>query len=185
MNVVKTDFEGLLVIDPEKFGDARGYFLESWNKRKFDEAVGYCVNFVQDNHSKSNSFILRGLHIQVGNEQGKLVRVSSGAVLDVVVDLRKNSSTFGQFFSIVLSESNCKQLWIPKGFAHGFLTLEDNTHFQYKCDNFYDPNCEVSLKWDDADINIPWTSYLLGREPILSQKDSSGISFKDYELNFV
>ncbi|TNZ35346.1 dTDP-4-dehydrorhamnose 3,5-epimerase, partial [Vibrio parahaemolyticus] len=127
MKVITTEIEGLLVVEPKVFGDSRGFFLESWNKLKFDEATGMEVSFVQDNHSKSESGTLRGLHIQTKNAQGKLVRVVKGAVYDVAVDLRKDSKTYGKWFGLILSAENKKQLWIPKGFAHGFLALEDDT----------------------------------------------------------
>lgn len=185
MNLENTKFAGLLVIHPTVFGDERGFFLESWNQKKFNELVGESVHFVQDNHSMSHKNILRGLHIQVGNEQGKLVRVARGSVLDVVVDLRESSKTFGQYYSIILSEYNKKQMWIPKGFAHGFLTLEDNTNFLYKCDNLYDPSSEVSLSWNDDSLSINWDDYLKGNEPILSKKDSEGISLKQFEERFL
>lgn len=182
MKIIETGISDLVVIEPTVFGDERGFFLESWNNNKFRNKVGN-VTFVQDNHSKSDKNVLRGLHIQTRNSQAKLVRVVSGSVLDVAVDLRKGSKTFGQHFSVTLTEQNKKQLFIPKGFAHGFLTLETNTEFLYKCDNYYDPSSELSLLWNDPDIGVDWGKGF-GEVPVLSSKDSNGITFADYIKNY-
>ncbi|WP_318435492.1 dTDP-4-dehydrorhamnose 3,5-epimerase [Photobacterium leiognathi] len=179
MKVLKTDIEGLFVIEPKVFGDDRGFFLESWNEKKFNDAVGKEIKFVQDNHSKSNKGVLRGLHLQLVNPQAKLVRVVSGSVIDVVVDLRKDSITFGKSFAIEISDTNKKQLFIPKGFAHGFLTLEDNTEFLYKCDEYYDPKSEISILWNDEEISIDWEKYYSGKY-LLSEKDKLGMTLVEY-----
>ncbi|MCD9490695.1 dTDP-4-dehydrorhamnose 3,5-epimerase [Photobacterium phosphoreum] len=180
MNVTFTSINDLFILEPSIFGDERGFFLESWNENKFNSLISNNIHFVQDNHSKSKKNIIRGLHYQSGKPQGKLVRVVSGAVFDVAVDLRSDSVTFGQWFGIVLSAKNKKQLWIPRGFAHGFYTLEDNTEFVYKCDEYYDPSVEISIDWSDIDLNIKWPllSELL---PILSEKDLSAISFSQFK----
>jgi dTDP-4-dehydrorhamnose 3,5-epimerase len=179
VKIVKTKLDGVLVIEPDVYGDDRGFFLESWNQEKFNEAVGFKVNFVQDNHSKSQKGILRGLHFQSKNVQSKLVRVVNGAVFDVVVDLRKNSSTYGDWFGIEISALNKKQLWIPKGIAHGFLSLESDTEFLYKCDAYYSPEFEYSLSWNDKEINIDWPDLSTSELPVLSNKDMEGLSFKE------
>lgn len=180
MKVITTEIEGLLVVEPKVFGDSRGFFLESWNKLKFDEATGMEVSFVQDNHSKSESGTLRGLHIQTKNAQGKLVRVVKGAVYDVAVDLRKDSKTYGKWFGLILSAENKKQLWIPKGFAHGFLALEDDTEFLYKCDGYYDPLYEVSIDWSDKALAIDWGQFESFKTLKLSDKDSKGIGLSEF-----
>jgi dTDP-4-dehydrorhamnose 3,5-epimerase len=177
-----TPIEGLKVLEPRVFGDERGFFLESWNQNVFDTLLERKVKFVQDNHSKSQKGTLRGLHIQVVNPQSKLVRVVRGSVLDVAVDLRKGSPTFGKHYSILLSESNKRQLWIPKGFAHGFIALEDDTEFLYKCDDFYDPRSEVSLLWNDSSLNIDWGVHQVS---IISSKDCNGLSLEEYKKNYV
>ncbi|EKO3967574.1 dTDP-4-dehydrorhamnose 3,5-epimerase [Vibrio fluvialis] len=177
MNITKTFIDGLFVIEPLVFGDSRGFFLESWNEDKFNEAVGRSIKFVQDNHSKSQKGILRGLHFQSENTQGKLVRVIRGSVFDVAVDLRSGSKTYGKWFGVELSEKNKKQMWIPKGFAHGFLALEDGTEFLYKCDDYYTPKHEYSLAWNDSDLAINWPLIDDGNNYILSDKDKKGISF--------
>lgn len=182
MNVIATEIEGLLVLEPKVFGDSRGFFLESWNQRYFNEAIGQNVNFVQDNHSKSESGTLRGLHIQTKNPQGKLVRVVRGGVYDVAVDLRKGSKSYGEWFGQVLTAENKKQLWIPKGFAHGFLALEDSTEFLYKCDDFYDPEHEVSINWNDACLSIDWDKFESFKSLKISNKDSRGISLADFSI---
>jgi len=182
MKVSDTNLNGVLIVEPAVFGDDRGFFTESWNKDKFNGLIGYDVNFVQDNHSKSQKGILRGLHFQAKHAQSKLVRVVSGSVYDVVVDLRENSATFGKWFGIVLSAENKKQLWIPKGFAHGFVSLEEDTEFLYKCDEFYFPEFEYSLKWDDKSINIDWSIISEFESIILSAKDKDGLSFNDVKL---
>ncbi|OKA70449.1 dTDP-4-dehydrorhamnose 3,5-epimerase [Vibrio parahaemolyticus] len=180
MKVITNEIEGLLVVEPKVFGDSRGFFLESWNKLKFDEATGMEVSFVQDNHSKSESGTLRGLHIQTKNAQGKLVRVVKGAVYDVAVDLRKDSKTYGKWFGLILSAENKKQLWIPKGFAHGFLALEDDTEILYKCDGYYDPLYEVSIDWNDKALAIDWGQFESFKTLKLSDKDSKGIGLSEF-----
>ncbi|HDY7922011.1 TPA: dTDP-4-dehydrorhamnose 3,5-epimerase [Vibrio vulnificus] len=173
MKVLKTPIEDLLIIEPRVFGDERGFFMESWNQHTFDSAVGKEVSFVQDNHSKSAKGVLRGLHFQSQQMQSKLVRVIRGAVLDVAVDLRPASTTFGKYFAVELSAKNKKQLWIPKGFAHGFLTLKEDTEFLYKCDDFYNPSHEHTLRWDDEKVGVSWPE--LGTEFIISKKDQEGL----------
>ncbi|WP_230279977.1 dTDP-4-dehydrorhamnose 3,5-epimerase [Croceicoccus sp. Ery15] len=169
MNIVETRLPGVLIIEPRVFGDERGFFMESWNKARFAEA-GLDIDFVQDNHSRSSRGVLRGMHFQNPGPQGKLVRVVSGAVYDVAVDLRRSSETFGQWVGVELSAANHRMLWVPEGFAHGFLTLEDGTDFLYKCRGAYDPSAEHSLAWDDPDVGIEWP--LDGIEPIVSAKDA-------------
>jgi dTDP-4-dehydrorhamnose 3,5-epimerase len=176
MRIETTLIEGLVIIEPKAFGDERGYFLESWNERTF-AAAGLSLDFVQDNHSRSARGVLRGMHFQSPNAQGKLVRVSAGAVFDAVVDLRRASPTRGRWFGVELSSANKRMLWVPAGFAHGFLTLEDDTDFLYKCTSFYEPQNEHCLLWNDPDIAIDWP--LGGIEPILSDKDRAGTRFSD------
>ena len=180
MEVIKTSIEGLLVIKPRIFGDDRGYFFESWSKQSFAK-VGLTLDFVQDNESLSSKGVLRGLHFQdPPYEQGKLVRVTKGRVLDVAVDIRKESQTYGQHFAIELSEENKMLLWIPLGFAHGFITLEDDTIFTYKCTEVYNAASEGSLLWNDADLNIDWSI----DTPLVSDKDLLAGSFKNFESQF-
>ena len=168
-NFIKTNIKDLYIIEPKVFGDDRGYFMESYNKNDFFEA-GLTMNFVQDNESKSKKGVLRGLHFQTKNTQGKLVRVTKGEVFDVAVDLRKNSPTFGMWEGIVLSDQNKKQFYVPEGFAHGFLVLSDEAVFNYKCTNFYSPEYDCGLLWNDKEVNIDWP--LEGIEEILlSDKD--------------
>jgi dTDP-4-dehydrorhamnose 3,5-epimerase len=175
MNYIATNLNGLYVIEPKVFGDHRGYFLESFRQDLFDK-LETNLKFVQDNQSKSAKNILRGLHFQrAPKSQGKLVQVIKGAVLDVVVDIRKESSTFGQHFSIELNEKNKKLLWIPPGFAHGFLTLEDETIFSYKCTDYYAPELEGSIRWNDETLNIQWGIDI----PILSEKDKNAPLFSN------
>ena len=176
MIVEKTFIEGLLILKPKVFEDARGYFFESFNQRLLEE-VGVKENFVQDNQSLSQKGVLRGMHFQKEPyAQGKLVRVIKGAVLDVVIDIRKDSSTYGKYFSIELTEQNKSMFWIPIGFAHGFLTLTDNTIFHYKCNNYYNKESEGSIAWNDKDIDINWKI----ENPILSVKDNECVFFKDF-----
>jgi dTDP-4-dehydrorhamnose 3,5-epimerase len=178
MEVTKTPIEGLLIIKPRIFKDDRGYFFESYNKEGFDK-VGIDVDFVQDNQSQSQKGTLRGLHFQAPPyDQGKLVRVIKGSVLDVAVDIRKNSPTFGQYYSIELSAENQLQFWIPPGFAHGFLALEEDTIFVYKCTNTYHKTSEGGIIWNDPDININWNSSHI--EPIISEKDAILPRLKDF-----
>jgi dTDP-4-dehydrorhamnose 3,5-epimerase len=181
MNVVKTKLEGLYLVEPKVFEDARGYFLESYNKQSFKQN-GIDVNFVQDNQSLSCKGTLRGLHFQKPPyAQAKLVRAITGLILDVVVDIRKNSSTYGKYFSIVLSGENKRMLYIPEGFAHGFLALEDNSLIQYKCSNLYNKESEGGLIWNDPDINIDWG---IDYEPIISDKDKDNVYLKNFNSSF-
>lgn len=171
MKVIACDIEGPLIIEPRVFGDERGFFLETWNARTFAEA-GLDLTFVQDNHSHSQKGVLRGIHLQNPGPQGKLVRVIRGAVFDAVVDLRRASPTFGKWTGVHLSAQNKRMLWVPEGFAHGFLTLEDGTDFLYKCTTPYAPEHEICLAWDDPDVGIDWP--LDGNEPLLSGRDRAG-----------
>ena len=176
MKVTPLSIPDVLLIEPQVFGDDRGFFYESFNQNKFEEAIGKKINFVQDNHSKSVKGVLRGLHYQLTPKaQGKLVRVIQGEVFDVAVDLRQSSPTFGQWVGEILSGDNKKQLWIPKGFAHGFLTLSDTTEFLYKTTDFYSPEHEQSILWDDKTIGIDWPM----QEISLSSKDSAAVTFKE------
>ncbi|MGL4433065.1 MAG: dTDP-4-dehydrorhamnose 3,5-epimerase [Plesiomonas shigelloides] len=174
MNVIKTAIPDVLIFEPKVFGDERGYFFESFNHKLFEEAVGHSVSFVQDNHSKSKKRILRGLHYQTENIQGKLVRVVSGEVFDVAVDIRKNSPTFGKWIGVYLSAENKRQLWLPKGFAHGFYVTSEEAEFVYKCTDYYNPNAECSIVWDDVTLAIAWPT---SEEPLLSNKDKAGLTF--------
>lgn len=179
---VETGIKDLIVIEPTVFGDNRGFFMESYSKKDFF-AIGMDVEFVQDNHSKSKKGVLRGLHFQTQHVQGKLVRVTAGAVLDVAVDLRKDSPTFGKHFLIELSADNKKMFYIPPGFAHGFLTLEDNTEFQYKCTDYYAPEFDSGVLWNDSEIGIDWNfeKYGLSAEAILlSDKDKQQQTLKEF-----
>ncbi|MDW2056798.1 dTDP-4-dehydrorhamnose 3,5-epimerase [Vibrio sp. 506] len=169
MKVIDTKIPDVKIIEPKVFGDERGFFMETWNQKRFEELVtGKPTTFVQDNHSKSKKGILRGLHYQTENTQGKLVRVVSGEVFDVAVDIRKNSPTFGQWVGVYLSAENKRQLWVPEGFAHGFYVTSDEAEFVYKCTDYYNPQVEQSILWDDKDININWP---LDTKPQLSEKD--------------
>ncbi len=170
MNVIRTAIPDVLILEPKVFGDARGFFMESWSQKVFNEAVGYDVSFVQDNHSRSARGVLRGLHYQLDpHAQGKLVRCTQGAVFDVAVDMRKSSPTFGQWVGVELSGENHRQFWIPPGFAHGFVVLSETADFLYKTTNLYAPQAEGSVRWDDPTIGIQWPD--LGSEPLLSGKD--------------
>lgn len=170
MNIIRTDVDGVLIVEPKVFGDSRGYFMEVFSERDFRAATGLDVHFVQDNESMSSKGVLRGLHFQKAPySQSKLVRVVSGSVQDVAVDLRAGSPTFGKYVSVVLSGENRRMFYIPEGFAHGFLVLEDNTVFQYKCGAFYEPSSEGSVRWDDPDIGVEWMH--TERELLLSYKD--------------
>ena len=183
MKSIETGIKNLLIIEPKVFEDSRGFFMESYNYNTFKE-LGIENIFVQDNISKSSKGVLRGLHLQKDEyAQTKLVYVLRGAVLDVTVDLRKNSETFGKYVAVELNEKNKKMLFIPKGFAHGFLTLEDDTGFVYKCDNFYNPTSEVGLIWNELELNIDWNlkKYNMKEEElIISEKDKKNITFKEY-----
>jgi len=169
MNVIETAIPDVKIIEPKVFGDERGFFFESFNGKRFNQAVGRPVEFVQDNHSKSCKGVLRGLHYQIQQPQGKLVRVIAGEVFDVAVDIRKSSPTFGQWVGVVLSADNKKQLWVPEGFAHGFVTLSDTAEFLYKTTDYYAPEFERSIIWDDPTIGIQWPIH---GAPSLSGKDA-------------
>ena len=173
--------EGPLLITPQVFGDARGFFYESWNQRRFDQAVGHPIAFSQDNHSRSSRGVLRGLHYQLEPEpQGKLVRCPLGAVWDVAVDLRRSSPTFGQWVGAELSGENHRQLWVPVGFAHGFLTLSDHAEVLYKASGFWSKTCERSLRWNDPEVGIAWPlDRLAGVTPLLTDKDAAAPTFAE------
>ena len=174
MKVMQTALADAVIIEPQVFGDDRGFFMESWNRSAFQK-VGLDLDFVQDNHSCSAAGVLRGLHYQLPNPQGKLVRVTHGEVYDVIVDLRQSSPSFGKHEGFLLSAKNKRMLWVPPGFAHGFLTLNDDTHFLYKCTAPYDPSAEHSIVWDDPDLSIDWPETT--SPPELSEKDRNGLSF--------
>jgi dTDP-4-dehydrorhamnose 3,5-epimerase len=175
MNVIDTEIPDVKIIEPKVFGDERGFFFESFNQKVFEAAIGRKVEFVQDNHSKSVKGVLRGLHYQLPPmEQGKLVRVVQGEVFDVAVDIRKSSPTFGKWVGVNLSAENKRQLWIPEGFAHAFLTLSETAEFLYKTTNFYSPEHEKTIIWDDFDLSIKWP---IDKTPNLSKKDLLGIPF--------
>ena len=176
MNVIQTIIPDVIIFEPKVFGDDRGFFYESFNQKAFFDAAGLDINFVQDNHSKSAKDVLRGLHYQIEQAQGKLVRVCQGEVFDVAVDLRVASPTFGQWEGTILSAENKRQMWVPPGFAHGFLVLSNTAEFLYKTTDFYAPQHECCLKWDDPSIAIVWP---LDGSPILSAKDNMGLSLQD------
>jgi dTDP-4-dehydrorhamnose 3,5-epimerase len=177
MKVIDTTIPDVKIIEPAVFGDERGFFMETWNQRTFEELVtGKETRFVQDNHSKSKQGILRGLHYQTENTQGKLVRVVAGEVFDVAVDIRKDSSTFGKWVGIYLSAENKRQLWVPEGFAHGFYVTSEEAEFVYKCTDYYNPQYEKSINWNDKTIDIDWP--LNGSTPLLSNKDIDACSFE-------
>ncbi len=175
MKVIDTEIPDVKIIEPVIFGDDRGFFMETWQQKKFCELVGQ-RNFVQDNHSKSSKNILRGLHYQTQNPQGKLVRVVSGEVFDVAVDMRRSSATFGHWTGVMLSADNKRQLWIPEGFAHGFYVLSESAEFVYKCTDYYNPQSEHSLLWNDKSVGIRWP-LVDGLTPVLSAKDREGKTF--------
>ncbi|EGM78172.1 dTDP-4-dehydrorhamnose 3,5-epimerase [Rheinheimera sp. A13L] len=180
MNIIDTSIPDVKIIEPKVFGDERGFFFESFNLLKFEDAIGRKVNFVQDNHSKSSKNVLRGLHYQLDPcAQGKLVRCVQGEVFDVAVDIRKSSATFGRWVGVHLSAENKKQLWIPEGFAHGFLTLSDSAEFLYKTTNYYSPDSDRGILWNDSDIGIEWP---LTVSPLLSEKDDKAKRLKDADL---
>ncbi|WP_120511428.1 dTDP-4-dehydrorhamnose 3,5-epimerase [Photobacterium salinisoli] len=173
MKVIETNIPDVKIIEPAVFGDDRGFFMETWQQKKFEELVtGKPCTFVQDNHSKSKKGILRGLHYQTENTQGKLVRVISGEVFDVAVDIRKDSPTFGQWVGVYLSADNKRQLWVPEGFAHGFYVTSDEAEFVYKCTDYYNPKFEQSIIWNDPSIAIEWP---VSDSVILSDKDENGM----------
>ncbi|AFY77359.1 dTDP-4-dehydrorhamnose 3,5-epimerase [Pleurocapsa sp. PCC 7327] len=175
MNIIPTEIPEVLILEPRVFGDERGFFYESYNEREFAEKTGVTAHFVQDNHSRSLKNVLRGLHYQIQQPQGKLVRVVVGEVFDVAVDLRKTSPTFGRWVGCLLSAENKRQFWIPEGFAHGFLVLSEVAEFLYKTTNYYAPQYERTLLWNDPDLAIDWR---LKTEPILSTKDKAGKPLK-------
>ncbi len=178
MKAIATTLPEVLVIEPQVFGDARGFFFESFNQRKFTEITGVAASFVQDNHSLSGRNVLRGLHYQIRQPQGKLVRVIAGEVFDVAVDLRRTSPTFGRWAGELLSGANKRQLWIPPGFAHGFVVLSETAEFLYKTTDYWAPQYERCLRWDDARVAIDWP---LADTPILADKDARGLSFDEAE----
>ncbi len=179
--VTTTPIEGVLILEPKVFGDARGFFFESFNARDFAQATGLVRNFVQDNHSKSSQGVLRGLHFQVQHPQGKLVRVTQGSVFDVAVDIRRDSKTFGQWFGLELSADNKRQLWVPEGLAHGFLVTSESAEFLYKTTDYYQPEHERSLLWNDPAIGIDWPLHLLSAPPLLAAKDSQATLLSDLD----
>jgi dTDP-4-dehydrorhamnose 3,5-epimerase len=171
MKIIRTDIPDVLIIEPKVFGDTRGFFFESFNQRQFEQLTGFAPNFVQDNHSRSARGVLRGLHYQIHQPQGKLVRVIAGEVFDVCIDMRRSSPTFGKSVYATLSADNHRQLWIPPGFAHGFLVTSESADFVYKTTDYYAPEHERSVLWNDAALAIPWP---LQGEPLLSAKDKAG-----------
>ena len=175
MEVIQTEIPDVKIVKPKVYGDERGFFLETFEQKRYQEMLGISLNFVQDNHSQSQKNVLRGLHFQKENPQGKLVRVVRGEVFDVAVDIRKDSSTYGKWVGVILSEDNKSQLWIPPGLAHGFLVLSDIADFEYKCTNYYDPNSERCLLWNDPTVNINWPI----STPILSEKDKLGKTLQE------
>lgn len=180
MEIQDTPIKGLMIIKPNVFDDNRGYFYESWNKELF-QILGNDIDFVQDNQSLSQKDVLRGLHFQKPPyEQGKLVHVIKGSVMDISLDIRKNSPTYGHHFSVILSDENKKLLWVPPGFAHGFVALESDTIFTYKCTNFYNKDAEGTLLWNDSDLNINWGV----EDPIISEKDAKAESFRNFTTKF-
>ncbi len=179
MKVVKTAIPDVLILEPKVFGDDRGFFFESFNQQTFQKLTGVKANFVQDNHSKSAANVLRGLHYQIEQAQGKLVRVTAGEVFDVAVDIRRQSATFGKWVGVLLSAENKRQLWIPPGFAHGFVVLKDNTEFLYKTTDYYAPQYERCIRWDDPAIGIEWP---MTQAPILSGKDQLGLALSQAEV---
>lgn len=180
MKIIPTAIPEVLVLEPKVFGDARGFFFESFNQRAFDEATGTAHQFVQDNHSRSSQGVLRGLHYQVQQPQGKLVRVARGSVFDVAVDIRRGSATFGRWVGVELSEDNQRQLWVPPGFAHGFLVLSASADFLYKTTDYYAPAHERCIAWNDTTLAIDWP--LAGAQPQVSAKDAQGLSLAAAEL---
>lgn len=179
MNVIKTEIPDVLILEPKVFGDERGFFFESFNSREFEQATGLKRNFVQDNHSRSMKGVLRGLHYQIKQPQGKLVRVVAGEVFDVAVDIRSGSKTFGKWVGEILSAENKRQLWVPEGFAHGFLVLSEYAEFLYKTTDYYAPEHERCIRWDDPDLGIEWP---LIEKPQLSGKDAAAATLKEAGL---
>lgn len=179
MKVIKTEIPEVLILEPVVHGDDRGFFMESFNRRTWMEKTGVHLDFVQDNHSRSSKGVLRGLHYQIKQPQGKLVRVTSGEVFDVAVDLRRFSPTFGRWAGTVLSGKNKKMLWVPPGFAHGFLVLSNYADFLYKATDFYAPEYERAIRWNDPDIGITWP---LNLDPVISSKDAAAVLLRDAEV---
>jgi dTDP-4-dehydrorhamnose 3,5-epimerase len=179
MKVIQTAIEDVLIIEPQVFGDDRGFFLESYNEERWQEETGITKPFVQDNHSRSVKGVLRGIHYQIKQPQGKLVRVVSGEVFDVAVDLRRSSPTFGKCVSVLLTADNKKQLWIPEGFGHGFLVVSDTADFLYKTTDYYSPENERCIIWNDAELNIDWPKNIT---PQLSAKDEKGVRFAEADV---
>lgn len=179
MKVIETTLPDVLILEPTVFGDERGFFMESFNLQRFKELTGLERDFVQDNHSKSAHGVLRGLHYQIKQPQGKLVRVTAGEVLDVAVDIRRSSKTFGQWVGVCLSADNKRQLWVPEGFAHGFVVLSESAEFLYKTTDYYAPEHERSIRWDDPELGIDWQ---LESVPLVSAKDAEGIPLAEAEL---
>ena len=179
MNVVKTGIPDVLVFEPRVFGDSRGFFFESYNDQAFSRATGLDVRFVQDNHSRSSRGVLRGLHYQVEQPQGKLLRVIRGAIYDVAVDLRRSSPTFGKWVGVELTEKDNRQMWVPAGFAHGFLVTSETADVLYKTTDYYAPAHERCIAWNDPDLGVAWPS---GASPSLSAKDSQGLPFKHAQV---
>jgi len=177
MQVIDTEIPEVKILEPKVFGDERGFFFESFNQQRWQELTGVDVNFVQDNHSRSSKGVLRGLHYQIEQAQGKLVRCVVGEVFDVAVDLRKNSETFGQSVCVYLSAENKRQFWVPAGFAHGFLVLSDVAEFLYKTTDYYAPQHERAIVWNDEDLNIEWPD--IGMAPQLSSKDAAAVCFAE------
>ena len=180
MNVIATPLQGLLILEPRVFGDDRGFFFESYNARRFTELTGVTAEFAQDNHSRSAKGVLRGLHYQIQQAQGKLVRASAGSVFDVAVDIRKSSPTFGQWFGIELSAENKRQMWIPPGFAHGFVVTSDSAEFLYKTTDYWAPEHERAILWNDPAIGIQWP--VLDTAPLLSGKDQAAVTLAGAEV---
>ena len=183
MKVTRTDIPDVLILEPKVFGDARGFFLESFNEKVFREATGITLDFVQDNHSRSGRGVLRGLHYQLQQPQGKLVRVVRGAVFDVAVDLRRASPTFGKWVGTELTEDNHRQFWVPPGFAHGFLVLSESADFLYKATDYYAPEQERCIAWNDAELGVDWPLASLAGAPVkVSDKDARGLRFGEAEV---
>lgn len=179
MRIIETGIRDCLIVEPKVFGDARGFFYESYNQNKFEQLIGYPVSFVQDNHSRSSQGVLRGLHYQIRQPQGKLVRVTYGEVFDVAVDIRRSSPSFGQWVGVNLSAENKRMLWIPEGFAHGFAVLSENAEFLYKTTDYWAPQHERCIAWNDTTLAIDWP---LSSPPQLSEKDSVGVALDKAEL---
>jgi len=182
MNVIRTAIEDVLLVEPKVFGDERGFFFESFNAKVFAEKTGVTATFVQDNHSRSARGVLRGLHYQLNQAQGKLVRVVMGEVFDVAVDIRRSSPTFGKAVGVTLSGENKRMLWVPPGFAHGFLVVSESADFLYKTTDYYAPAFERTIRWDDPEISAQWPLEKIGGTPVLSVKDMKGVGLRDAEV---